>query len=48
MAWIKFKKWKSKARDKREKNNRMKATGRREKIEKTETIVLDIRTEKIW
>ena len=29
MAWIKFKKWKSKARDKRVKNNRIKATGKR-------------------
>ena len=35
------------ARDKRVKNNRVKATGRREKIERTEKIALKIRTEKI-
>ena len=31
MAWIKFKKWKSKARDKRVKNNRVRATGKRKR-----------------
>ena len=31
MAWIKFKKWKSKARDKRVKNNRVRATGKRQR-----------------